>query len=381
MKQQIIICMMVILFFSACATKTEDDPSQKDITNEAENSVNNEESNKSDESNESKESNELKEERFQKELAITTKDEKDVFFVSDLVELLEGDYQYDDLHRLLTINLDDQQFKIVVGIPVVEHNGLYLATDEIVVIVEEDALFLPVVFLETALGLTLNKSSDVVTFDWTGEALPTSITTKPLISDQKWSVDEMVKYLSFLKRPIEGAQVSTIPNHLPGAKRGYRNGYHEGIDWYGYATNKNISFDTHVYAMAEGIVVRADHDHQEYSSPLIRNKDLLLTAELGETPLYIFDRLRGKQVWVQYEKGIMNRFAHLGDIPETLKVGDKVTSETIIGYVGNSGTSGAVNEDGTELHLHQDLLIYGDLFWEPFSLEEVTEILVRVFRN
>lgn len=371
MKQKMIISMIFLLFVSACGTNTEDDPSQKNISKKEGNSVN------INEPNESKESQEG--DRVKKELDIDTKDKKTVFLVSDLVKLLDGDYQYDELHRLLTIDLDDQQFKIVEGIPVVEHNGLYLATDEIVAITEGDAVFLPVAFLEIALGLTVSETSDIVTFDWEGQALPTSITTQPLISDQEWNVDKMVEYLSFLENPIEGAQVSTQPGHLPGAKRGYRNGYHEGIDWYGYATSKNISIDTHVYAMAEGTVVRVDHDYEEYSSPLIRNKDLSLTAELGETPLYIFDRLRGRQVWVQYEKGIMNRFAHLNDIPGNLKVGDKVTSETIVGYVGNSGTSGAVNEDGTELHLHQDLLIYGDLFWEPFSLEEVTEILVRVF--
>jgi murein DD-endopeptidase MepM/ murein hydrolase activator NlpD len=366
MKQKMIISIIFLLFVSACGAYTEDDRSQINIFKKEKNSL-----------NESKSAQEGV--HLEKELAIVTKNEKTVFLVSDLVELLDGDYNYDELHRLLTIDIDDQQFKIVKGIPVVEHNGIYLATDEIFAIKEEDAVFLPVVFLEIALGLTVSETSDIVLFDWGGQALLTSVTTHPLISDQEWSVDKMVNYLSFLEKPIEGAEVSTLANHLPGAKRGYRNGFHEGLDWYGYATVRTMSFDTPVYAMAEGTVVRVDHDYEEYKSPLIRNKDLSLTAELGETPLYIFDRLRGRQVWIQYEKGIMNRFAHLDDIPESLKVGDKVTSKTIIGYVGNSGTSGAVNKDGTELHLHQDILIYGDLFWKPFSLDEVTEILVRVF--
>jgi murein DD-endopeptidase MepM/ murein hydrolase activator NlpD len=256
---------------------------------------------------------------------------------------------------------------------------LYLPTDEVSVIVEEDEVFLPISFLEKGLDLTVSEKGDIVTFHWRGQALPTTGTLPAPIADQEWSVDMMVDYLSFLEKPIKEAQVSTIANHLPGAKRGYRNGYHEGIDWYGYATGQCISFETPIYAMAEGIVVRVDHDYQEYQSPLIRNKDLSLTAELGETPLYIFDRLRGRQVWVQYGKGVMNRFAHIDTIPDNLKIGDKVTSETIIGFVGNSGTSGAVNEDGTELHLHQDILIYGELFWKPFSLEEVKEIIVRIF--
>lgn len=132
--------------------------------------------------------------------------------------------------------------------------------------------------------------------------------------------------------------------------------------------------------MAEGVVVRADHDFQDYPSALIRNKDLSLTAELQETPAYIFDRLRGQQVWVQYENGVMSRFAHLDSIPANIKVGDIVNADTIIGYVGNSGTSGAVNQDGSELHLHQDLLIYGELFWKPFTLEETKEILLNIFQ-
>lgn len=142
MKKTIIISVIFLLFLSACGTKTEDDPSQKEITIKGDNSVNNKESNEPTEVD-----------RFQKELAISTKNEKIVFIVSDLVELLQGDYHYDGLHRLLTINIDDQQFKMVDGIPVVEHNGLYLATDEIIVIVEGNDLFLPVVFLESALGL------------------------------------------------------------------------------------------------------------------------------------------------------------------------------------------------------------------------------------
>lgn len=301
------------------------------------------------------------------------------FLVQDLFKEIDGNYVYDDLHRSLTMDIENHSFKIVYGIPVVEHNGLYLATDEISLIVEQENVYLPTAFLEVALGLQVQESGQVVSFILREEVLPASTLNIGSITEREWTIEKMVDYLSFLQTPIEGAEVSTIPGHLPGAKRAYRNGYHEGIDWYGYATGQQISTDTPIYAMADGVVVRADHDYEEYPSPLIRNKDLSLTAQLGETPEYIFDRLRGRQVWVQYEKGIMNRFAHLDSIPEDLKVGDKVTSETIIGFVGNSGTSGAVNQDGTQLHLHQDLLIYGELFWKPFSLEETKEIIVQIF--
>lgn len=313
-----------------------------------------------------------------KQLQLKMIDNNRVFPISDLTTLMDAQYEYDDLHRLLTINIGDHIFKLVYGVPVVEQNGIYLPTDEVSFFIEQEEVYLPLAFLEKALGLTLNDQGNMVSFQWSQQALPTSSVPSEM-NDKPWTVEEMVKYLSFLKKPILDAEISTFPNHLPGAKRAYRNGFHEGIDWYAYAIGSHISFETPVYAMADGIVVRADHDYIEYPSADIRNKDLAITTELAETPLYIFDRLRGRQVWVQYEKGVMNRFAHLNAIPETLKVGDQVTSDTVIGFVGNSGTSGAVNGDGSELHLHQDILIYGDLFWKPFTLEEVREILVRVF--
>lgn len=302
------------------------------------------------------------------------------FLVEDLFALIEGEYEYDEMHRSLTMNIDDQQYYLFEGAPVIEQNGHYLPTDEIYLIIEDDQIYLPTEFLELALGMNITFEENVVSFEWHGPTSKVSVNDRVSLDDtESWDVDKMVEYLSFLEKPIEGAQVSTIPGHLPGARRPYRNGYHEGIDWYGYASGTSITTETPLYAMAEGVVVRADHDFVEYPSAVVRNKDLDITAELQQTPEYIFDRLRGRQVWVQYEKGVMNRFAHLDSIPEDLKVGDKVSADTIIGYVGNSGTSGAVDNDGSELHLHQDLLIYGELFWKPFTLEETKEILLRIF--
>lgn len=302
------------------------------------------------------------------------------FLVEDFFTLIDGEFEYNNMHRSLLMVIDDQRYYLFEGAPVVEQNGYYLPTNEIYLIIEEDHVYLPIEFLKIALGVSVTYDESFVTFEWHGPTSKVSIDDRISVTDtEAWDIEKMIDYLSFLEKPIQGAQVSTIPGHLPGARRAYRNGYHEGIDWYGYATGKNITTDTPIYAMADGVVVRADHDFQDYPSALIRNKDLSLTTELQETPAYIFDRLRGQQVWIQYEKGVMSRFAHLESIPENVKVGDNVTADTIIGYVGNSGTSGAVNQDGTELHLHQDLLIYGELFWKPFTLEETKEILLNIF--
>ncbi len=315
-----------------------------------------------------------------KELLLQTINEQLVFSIADFIKLVNGEYEYNEIHRTLSLKIDDQVFKFVEGVPVVEQNGIYLPIDDVTLIVFENHPYLPITFLVSVLGQKVEVIGHKAFVYWSGNTFPTSSVFASFF-EKDWTVEKMIDYLSFLKKPIAGAQVSTIPNHLPGAARPYRNGYHEGIDWYAYASGQHISTKTPVYAMAEGTVVRVDHNYVEYPSAKIRNQDLALSTKLGLSPEYILDRLRGRQVWIQYEKGVMNRFAHLNNIPADLKLGEKVTSATIIGYIGNSGTSGAVNKDGSQIHLHQDLLIYGKLFWEPFTHEEVTKIVTNVFKE
>ncbi|ADC48275.1 hypothetical protein BpOF4_01035 [Alkalihalophilus pseudofirmus OF4] len=313
------------------------------------------------------------------EIPIEVLENEAVVHIDDLVQITGGEYSFDELHRTLQLTIDEDQFYMIDEVPVLERNGEYLATDDIYLVInEEDEVYLPIAFIEKGLNTPVTFKEETATFSWFGPAEAVGGPPESF-NFEEWNVDQMVDYLDFLEKPIKGAEVSTIASHLPGVPRTYRNGFHEGIDWYDHSSGGNIYTDTPIYAMGEGIVVRADHDFVEYPSPEVRNQDLALTSQLGETPEYIFDRLRGRQVWVQYPNGVMNRFAHLYDIPEDIQVGSRVNAESIIGYVGNSGTSGAVNQDLTELHLHQDLLIYGELFWKPLNQEEVKEVLQRIW--
>ncbi|MFC0558765.1 M23 family metallopeptidase [Halalkalibacter alkalisediminis] len=316
-------------------------------------------------------------------LAIEITEKEARIKLDELMELVGGDYHFDPIHRTLQFSVNEDQFYLVDGVPVLERNGEYLATEDIYLIVHgkqgQEELFLPVDFIELALGTSVAYEDEQISFLLME---PTQRVGGPSESFnmEQWDVEQMVQYLSFLEKPIRGAEVSKIPSHLPGAPRTYRNGYHEGIDWYAFASGGDISTDTPIYAMGEGVVVRVDHDYVEYQSVEERSKDLAYTAEFGETPEYIFDRLRGRQVWVQYQGGVMNRFAHLHDIPSDIQVGDRVDANTIIGFVGNSGTSdGVVQDYEAGLHLHQDLLIYGELFWKYLSQEEVLEVLTRIW--
>jgi murein DD-endopeptidase MepM/ murein hydrolase activator NlpD len=99
----------------------------------------------------------------------------------------------------------------------------------------------------------------------------------------------------------------------------------------------------------------------------------------GQTPAYILDKMRGRQVWVQYGKGVMARFVHLSQIAPNIKVGHTIKAGELIGYAGNSGTSDGAKGNDQGVHLHLDLLLYGDWFWKDYTMHERREILDEVF--
>ncbi|MCZ7597282.1 MAG: hypothetical protein M5U09_05315, partial [Gammaproteobacteria bacterium] len=109
--------------------------------------------------------------------------------------------------------------------------------------------------------------------------------------------------------PVEGATISSRRSHLPGALRAYRNGYHEGFDFYDGTVSVSIGYGTPIRAVADGVVIRADHDYVENT---MEAYDALI-VEAGralDTPPEILDRLRGRQVWIQHAGGFITRYAH-----------------------------------------------------------------------
>ncbi|UCZ51882.1 peptidoglycan DD-metalloendopeptidase family protein [Bacillus shivajii] len=319
-----------------------------------------------------------------KELNVYEMNDKNVIKVEELANKLNGEFTFDEMDRTLKMTISDREFYLVYEIPVLEVDGEYLATDEVLLVIDDDSIpYVTKEFINHGLETEYESvEGNELAFVWEDKVVQA---WAPPAQDEfdlhSLTVEEMIDYLSFLNKPIEGAQVSTVESHLPGAPRNYRHGTHEGIDWYAWGSGIEITTDTPILAMAEGKVVRVDHGFEEYPSPEVRNEDLDLAAEIGLTPEYILDRLRGKQVWVQYENGVMNRFAHLDRIPDELELGQIVNENTVIGYVGNTGTSHAFTGENGGLHLHQDLLIYGELFWEPYEPQEVTQILKGIWGN
>jgi murein DD-endopeptidase MepM/ murein hydrolase activator NlpD len=333
----------------------------------------------------------------EKEAQTKTKDPKQTYTLSlhhfqdrswisldDLLEQTKGAYNYDELNGVLTMEVFQVPFMWVKDVPVAERNGIYLPF-EWSLLIEDKKIYLPLEFVSKGLEMevVVDQEHDQASFVLSPETkeVVASLSKKPLHL-KELNETELIDFLSFLTNPIPNAVISTKESHLPGARRAYRNGYHEGIDWYGGTSGRPINNNTPILSIADGVVVRADTDYVEFEKSE-RDEYLTWAKKQEKTPTFLLDMLRGRQVWVQYEHGVMMRFAHLSGIEEGIVVGKKVQRGETLGYVGNSGTSYAVNHDPDGgLHLHADLLIYGELFWKHINeSDKVRHILQEVFKE
>ncbi|MDZ7801259.1 MAG: ankyrin repeat domain-containing protein [Trueperaceae bacterium] len=154
--------------------------------------------------------------------------------------------------------------------------------------------------------------------------------------------------------PVDGATLSSRANHLPGAPRAYRNGTHEGFDFYDGTVSVEIGYGTEQRAAAPGEVIRADVNYQELTPEGYDEVIERATASL-DTPPEVLDTLRGRQVWIRHAGGFVTRYAHLSAIPEGITEGTSVRQGTIIGLTGNSGTLEGATGTEDEPHPHVEV--------------------------
>lgn len=160
--------------------------------------------------------------------------------------------------------------------------------------------------------------------------------------------------------PIEGVCLPSDGNLMPNAPREYRNGVHEGVDFYTGAACVDVPAGTPVLSAKAGEVVRADAGFIEMS--LDELNDMLARSEAqGYTDAKALDRFRGRQVWIDHGGGIVTRYCHLSGIADGVQAGAAVQAGDVIGYVGESGTPEAVTDPGIEMHLHFEVRV-GDSF-------------------
>ncbi len=179
--------------------------------------------------------------------------------------------------------------------------------------------------------------------------------------------------------PVEGATISSRRNHLPGAPRAYRNGVHEGFDFYAGTVSVPIDYGTPIRVAADGVVIRADHDYVEHTLDEYEAIIADATAAL-DTPPELLDELRGRQVWVRHPGGFITRYAHLATIAEGVVEGAHVRQGDIIATTGNSGTLEAAQGTRDGPHPHVEIWRGDETFlgaaMEP---EQIWALAAQVF--
>jgi len=193
--------------------------------------------------------------------------------------------------------------------------------------------------------------------------MPAVATTSPDIGDR--SARTYARLWSMFALPIEGGDIPTDLELLPGAPRDYRGGIHEGIDF-------PAPTGTPVLAAASGMVVRVDTSFLDWNR---EQQDLALeeALQLGYTPATTLDRIRGRQVWIDHGKGLITRYAHLSAV-EPLVVGQKVEAGALIGEVGSSGYP----QGGP--HLHFEVRVGDDFYGDGLDGDMLVRAVARLFR-
>lgn len=177
-------------------------------------------------------------------------------------------------------------------------------------------------------------------------------------------------------RPIEFACVSDFPGHLPGAPREYRNGIHEGLDFYQWASCVPITLGTPVRAAQDGLVARADLLYTD-----LTQADLDRAAASNYEGEALTDLFRGRQVWIDHGGGVVTRYAHLSGIAAGLREGETVRAGQIIGFVGESGTPESVLAPGTDHHLHFEIRVGESYLSAGLDAAEAQERYLDAFRD
>lgn len=172
---------------------------------------------------------------------------------------------------------------------------------------------------------------------------------------QNIDLDTLIADFDFLQNPLPGTRISWKDAHLPGAARPYRAGIHHGLDFYGDTSGGGIVLGTAVMAAAPGIVKRIDHQYVP-PTPERLNELALECQQRGYTPDDVLNIFRGRQMWIENERGFLIYYCHLDEVDDELKVGSYVRTGDIIGKMGYSGTT-----EPDRPHLHIEIW-FGDHF-------------------
>jgi murein DD-endopeptidase MepM/ murein hydrolase activator NlpD len=178
--------------------------------------------------------------------------------------------------------------------------------------------------------------------------------------------------------PIDGACLPSSDDLMPNAPRPYREGIHQGVDFYGIDNCVSIVRGTPVRAVKAGRVIRAMLNYQDLTADELQSLNERIAQGDASAP-DILDTFRGRQVWVDHGGGLVTRYAHLEGIAPGIDVGVMVEAGQELGYVGDSGTPESVTAPNTENHLHFEIWVGGHYLGEGLPADEVRALYEKAF--
>ena len=212
-------------------------------------------------------------------------------------------------------------------------------------------------YLLTAGGsVTTSDGVQITPIESMASPTPQPLTAEDLLTPVVPSNGALTNELRGFIYPIAGACLPSVNELMPNAPRVYRNGIHEGVDFYPGQNCAVIGRATDVVAAKGGCVIRSDLTYTDLTPA-----ELQVASANPNTPEAL-DKYRGRQVWVDHgtcaaRSGIVTRYAHLLSIAPGIVPGTTVTQGQLVAFVGESGTPESLSNPGREYHLHFELRV------------------------
>lgn len=178
--------------------------------------------------------------------------------------------------------------------------------------------------------------------------------------------------------PVAGACLTLEDDQMPNALREYRNGIHEGVDFFTDYACVPVSIGTPALAAADGVVIRADKEYRKLTQKEIDDLEARSAAQ-GFTDEGTLDKFRGRQVWVDHGGGIVTRYSHLNGVPLGIEIGSHVKQGDTIGYIGDSGTPESASNPEFEIHLHFEIRVGDSYLGAGLGRLETRNVYEQVF--
>lgn len=181
--------------------------------------------------------------------------------------------------------------------------------------------------------------------------------------------------------PIKGVRIPRHVGVFPGARRLYRFGIHEGMDFFADpASRTKVAMGTPIRAAEGGKVLRVDSNFKDMTYPVF-NRVMNDCYREHRTSDKNEDLFRGCQVWISHGNGLITRYAHCNSVNPALRKDQNVNRGDLLAFVGVSGTGQNLPGRTKYPHLHFEIWLDGKYLGWGLTPAETMGVYEDIFGN